>query len=137
MTAAEWYAGCCRGPHRRGLYRLWTQRLAGWYGLDPEQLGAGNLIDFYATDYPGGDERYTVRGGNDQVPARILEELPEGTVTLEAPLESVRAMGDGASSCGSRAWPRPSIADRVILTVPFTTLRQVDLDDVGVLRPDA
>ena len=93
MTAAEWYEGAVGDPST-GLYRLWTQRLAGWYGLDPEQLGAGNLIDFYATDYPGGDERYTVRGGNDQVPTRIVEELPDGTVTLDASLESVRSIGD-------------------------------------------
>jgi len=133
MTAAEWYEGAVGDPST-GLYRLWTQRLAGWYGLDPEQLGAGNLIDFYATDYPGGDERYTVRGGNDQVPTRILEELPDGTVTLDASLESVRSVGDTVElRFGGVA--APVVADRVILAVPFTTLRHVDLDDSGFSVP--
>jgi monoamine oxidase len=133
MTAAEWYVGAVGDPST-GLYRLWTQRLAGWYGLDPEQLGAGNLIDFYATDYPGGDERYTVRGGNDQVPTRIFEELPEGTVTLGVSLESVRAAGDTVElRFGGMA--APVVADRAILAVPFTTLRHVDLDDSGFSVP--
>ena len=130
MSAADWYTADV-GSASTGLYRLWTQRLAGWYGLDPAQLGAGNLIDFYAIDSPGGDERYTVRGGNDQVPARILDELPEGTVTYEAPLEAVRAASDGAIELRFGGVAAPVVADRVILAVPFTTLRQVDLDDAG------
>ena len=134
MSAADWYRGAV-GSASSGLYRLWTQRLAGWYGLDPAQLGAGNLIDFYAIDYPGGDERYTVRGGNDQVPARILEGLPEGTVTFEAPLESVRTMSGGSVELRFGGVVAPVIADRVILAVPFTTLRRVDLDDSGFSEP--
>lgn len=129
MTAAEWYTGDV-GSASTGLYRLWTQRLAGWYGLDPGRLGAGNLIDFYAIDYPGGDERYTVRGGNDQVPTRILEELPEGTVTFEAPLEAVRASGE-AVELWFAGVASPVVADLAILAVPFTTLRDVDLADAG------
>ena len=129
MSAADWYTSDV-GSASTGLYRLWTQRLAGWYGLDPAQLGAGNLIDFYAIDYPGGDERYTVRGGNDQVPARILEELPEGTVTFEAPLASLRSLDDGVELRFDGV-TSPVVADRVILAVPFTTLRRVDLDDAG------
>lgn len=98
------------------------------------RTGAGNLIDFYATDYPGGDERYTVRGGNDQVPTRIVEELPDGTVTLDAALESVRSVGDTVElRFGGMA--APVVADRVILAVPFTTLRHVDLDDSGFSVP--
>jgi monoamine oxidase len=130
MSAAEWYSSEV-GARTTGLYRLWTQRLAGWYGLDPEDLGAGNLIDYYAIDYPGGDERYTVRGGNDQVLERILEELPEGTVTLGTALEGLRASSDGRVEVELAGVAGPMVADRVILAVPFTTLRQVDLDDAG------
>lgn len=133
LTAADWYVREVGEP-TTGLYRLWTQRLAGWYGLDPERLGAGNLIDFYAIDYPGGDERYTVRGGNDQVPTRILEGLPEGAVTFGAVLESVRVAGD-AVELRFEGVGAPVVADRVILAVPFTTLRGVDLDDAGFSDP--
>jgi monoamine oxidase len=130
MSAADWYAGDVGSP-TTGLYRLWGQRLASWYGLDPGRLGAGNLIDFYAIDYPGGDERYTVRGGNDQVPARLLDRLPEGSVTFDAPLEAVRVRGDGRVELLFGGVAAPVVADRAILAVPFTTLRRVDLDGAG------
>ena len=130
QTEAEWYAEHV-GATDTAVYRLWNQRQAGWYGLDPEVLSAVNLIDFYAVDYPGGDERYTIHGGNDQVPGRILDELPDGTVTFEAPLEAMIARDDGTTELrfGGQA---PVIADRVVLTLPFTTLRDVDLTGAGL-----
>ena len=130
QSAADWYADRV-GPTDSPTYRLWTQRLAGWYGLDPDRLGAGNLIDFYAIDYPGGDERYTIGGGNDQVPTRILEALPEGAVTFDAPLEALRTRQDGTVEMRFGGVASPVVADRVILIVPFTTLRNVDLDGSG------
>jgi monoamine oxidase len=130
QTEAEWYAEHV-GATDTALYRMWSQRQSGWYGLDPDALSAVNLIDFYAIDYPGGDERYTIRGGNDQVPGRILDALPEGTVTLEAPLEAMIARDDATTELRF-AGQEPVIADRVILTLPFTTLRDVDLTDAGL-----
>ena len=130
MTEAEWYeanVGLLGSP----AYRLWAARQAGWYGLDPERLGAASLIDFYAIDYPGGDERYTIQGGNDQVPGRILDELPEGTVTLEASLVGLLARDDGTVELRFDGVAAPVVADRVILTVPFPALGEVDLDDAG------
>ena len=93
------------------------------------------MIDFYAIDYPGGDERYTVHGGNDQVPGRILEQLPEGTVTFGSALEAVRARGDGTVELHVGGIDAPVVAEHVILAVPFTTLRDVDLDDAGFSEP--
>lgn len=125
-----------RAPCRRRSWRSTTCRppigiRARSVLARPEVLGAGNLIDYYAIDYTGGDERYTVRGGNDQVPARILEELPEGTVTFGTALESLRAAGDGRLELEFDGVAGQVVADRVILAVPFTTLRQVDLGDAG------
>lgn len=129
LTARDWFVEEV-GPAQGGAYRLWSMRLAGWYGVDADVLGAGSLIDFYATDWPGADERYTVRGGNDQVPARLLEALPEGTVTFDAPLETVRAVDDRVELRFGGV-PAPVVADRVVLAVPSTTLRQVDLAQAG------
>ena len=42
--------------------------MGGWYGLDMPQLSALNWIDYFVIPYPGGDERWHVRAGNDQVP---------------------------------------------------------------------
>jgi monoamine oxidase len=128
-TARDWYVEEV-GSAEGGAYRLWSLSLAGWYGLDPDALGAGSLIDFYGTEWPGGDERYTVHGGNDQVPARLLEALPDGTVTYDAPLEAVRATGDTVE-LRFAGIVDPVVAERAILAVPFTTLRDVDLDDAA------
>jgi monoamine oxidase len=130
QTEADWYernVGSTDSP----TYRLWAVNQSGWYGLDPDALSAANLIDFYATETPGADERYTVHGGNDQVPARLLEELPEGTVTLDAPMEAIRARGDGTTELAFGSVAGPVVADRVILTMPFTALRNVDLSASG------
>ena len=78
QSEAEWYADAVESTSSP-TYRLWAAGQAGWYGLDPDALGASNLFDYYATDTPGADERYTIHGGNDQVATRILDALPSGT----------------------------------------------------------
>ena len=99
MTAADWYTARRGALPRRACTACGPSASRAGTASTLGQLGAGSLIDFYAIDYPGGDERYTVRGGNDQVPARILDELPEGTVTFDAALEvgpSGRRLGRAA-----------------------------------------
>ena len=109
------------------------QTMSGWYGLDMAGLSALNWIDFLVIPYPGGDERWHVRHGNDQVPRLAAQALPAGTVQLESPLRTLRKRADGSYELrfGGSAPSRPVIADHVILTLPWTTLREVDLDGAG------
>jgi monoamine oxidase len=109
------------------------QAMSGWYGLNMAGLSALNWIDYLVIPYPGGDERWHVRHGNDQVPARAVKALPAGTVHLESPLQALIKRPDGTYELrfGGSAPSRPVIADRVILTIPWTTLREVDLDGAG------
>jgi Flavin containing amine oxidoreductase len=65
------------------------QTMSGWYGLDMAGLSALNWIDFLVIPYPGGDERWHVRHGNDQVPALAARALPAGTTRLGSPLQAV------------------------------------------------
>jgi monoamine oxidase len=112
------------------------QTMSGWYGLDMAGLSALNWIDFLVIPYPGGDERWHVRHGNDQVPALAVQALPAGTVQLECPLQALVKRADGSYELrfGGSAPSRPVIADRVILTLPWTTLREVDLAGAGFSR---
>lgn len=129
-TMADWYeqeVGSLDSP----AYRLWASGQAGWWGLDPEGLGAGNLIDFYATEYSGDDERYTVSGGNDQVLSQIADELGADTVSLDSPLESVSLTSDGGYDLSFGGTSSTVSADRVVFTLPFTTFREVDLSRSG------
>jgi monoamine oxidase len=109
------------------------QTMSGWYGLDMAGLSALNWIDFLVIPYPGADERWHVRHGNDQVPALAAQALPAGTIHLESPLQALIKRADGSYELrfGGSASSRPVIADHVIVTIPWTTLRDVDLDGAG------
>lgn len=130
QTMADWYEQAV-GPTASPAFQLWSSRQAGWYGLEPSDLGAGNVIGFYAIGYPGDDERYTIHGGNDQVPARILEELSAGTVQTETPLVAIRQGSSGRFELVFEG-AKSATADRVVLTLPFTALREVDLSGSGL-----
>ncbi|HEY6566280.1 MAG TPA: NAD(P)/FAD-dependent oxidoreductase [Actinomycetota bacterium] len=132
MSEAEWITEATGESMDSAMGRLITQHQAGWYGLDPDQLGATNLLDFYATDWPGADERYTTNGGNDQIPQGLYQALPEGSVTLETPLESVHRRSDGTYEARFGGLADPVVADRLIITVPFNVLKDVDMTDAGL-----
>jgi monoamine oxidase len=104
----------------------------GFWGIDPEDTSAITMIDAYITPYPGGpaDERYHIRGGNDQVPNTLAELLPSGSVHLESPLVSMSRQTDGTYALGFDG-STPVVADHVVLCLPFTALREVDLDGAG------
>ena len=132
MSEAEWITEATGESMDSTMGRLITQRQAGWYGLDPDQLGATNLLDFYASDWLGADERYTTHGGNDQIPRGLLDTLPEGSVTLEAALESITRTGAGTYEVRFAGVKAPVLADHLIVTVPFNVLKDVDLTGAGI-----
>lgn len=107
--------------------------MCGWYGLDMDGLSAATWMDYFLIPTPGADERWHVKGGNDQVPRETAGRLPSGALNLESPLLSVRRRGDGSYELrfgGASSGPLV-VADRIILATPFTTLRQVDLSGAG------
>jgi monoamine oxidase len=105
--------------------------MAGWYGLEMDQLSACNWIDYFVIPAPQADERWHVRGGNDLVTAALVDALPTDTVTLEAPLVAMRERSDGSYDLRFDGVSAPVHADLVILALPFTTLRLTDLSRAG------
>src|SRR4029077_13121006 len=103
------------------------------WGIDPEDTSAVTLLDTYITPYPGGpaDERYHIRGGNDQVPNMLAGLLPAGALHLESPLEALRLRSDGTYELDFGGVAAPVVAAHVVLCLPFTTLRDVDLTGAG------
>ena len=108
--------------------------MASEFGLDADRLSALNLFYLYAGEIEGADERYHVRGGNDQIVDGLAGSLPDGTVRLDAPLEALARRGDGSFALRFAGIGGEVIADRVVLAMPFTTLRRVDLDPAGLSR---
>ncbi len=119
-----------------GSQSLWGQyvwaQMASEFGLDADRLSALNLFYEYVENTPGADERYHVRGGNDQVVDGLAAGLPDGTVHLDTPLEALFRRGDGSYGMRFGGVAKEVTADRVVLAIPFTTLRRVDLDRAGL-----
>ena len=107
----------------------------GMYGLDAGEQSALNLVLLIGTDpsptfavYGDSDERYVVQGGNQQITNRLAQ-LLEPSLHLEHRLSAVRQRGTGYRLVFERrgAGTAEVDADFVILTVPFTILRELEL----------
>jgi monoamine oxidase len=142
QTAAQWLDGNVPGGGESLLGQVMREYLSNEFGADPERLGATNLFYILEGDTntggPAGtdssDERFHVHQGNDQVPRLIAERLPEDRLHLDAPLEALWRHGDGSYRLRFRGVAGDVAADRVVLAIPFTTLREVDLDRAGLSR---
>ena len=104
-------------------------------GLDCAQQSALNFIDFIGTDagkfhiFGASDERFHVRGGNDLVIQKLAAKVADAVTTGSA-LEALRQRADGAYVLSFRRGQASTevVARRVVLALPFTTLRRVKLD---------
>lgn len=106
--------------------------MASEFGLDAGELSAVNLLYEYIVPAPGADERYHVRGGNDQIVGGLASSLPDGTVHMGAPLEAMTRGSDGSYSLRFGGVADVVGADQVVLALPFATLREVDLSKSGI-----
>jgi monoamine oxidase len=131
LSMAEWLDEQVPGVTGSSLGSYLDVSMAGWYGLEMDQLSACTWIDYFVLPWPGADERWHVHGGNDRVTDALAERLPAGTLEREAPLEALRVLGDGSCELRFGGLGSPVTADVVILALPFTTLRLVDLADAG------
>lgn len=85
---------------------------------------------------PGDDERFTIVGGNDQLVSGMIGALPPGTVRHEHILVAIREHADGTIGLvfdvSGRSVERT--ADVVVLALPFSTLRHVELERSGLSK---
>lgn len=131
MSLAEWLAGAgAQGWFRDLLDVAYTTE----YGLEIAEQSPWNLLMLIDSTpdpfriFGESDERYHVRGGNDLVPTRLAERL-SGRIELEHRLEAVRTASDGGYRLHFSApgGPHEVAAERVVLTLPFTLLREIEL----------
>ena len=131
LSMAEWLDANVPGVVGSSLGSYLDESMSGWYGLEMDQLSACTWMDYFVLPWPDADERWHVQGGNDQAPALLAEGLPPDALRLQAPLEAMRSRSDGSYELRFGGVDLPVAADFVILALPFTTLRLVDLDDAG------
>jgi monoamine oxidase len=104
-------------------------------GLECNEQSALNFLTFIdpGTEqfriFGESDERFHVRGGNDQIPQRLGAAL-DASITTGCVLEALRQNADGryVLSFKRGAGAMEVRARRVVLAVPFTTLRRVRID---------
>jgi monoamine oxidase len=118
------------------LRRLLAVAYLGEYGLEIDEQSAFNLlwlIDSETPDalrlYGSSDERFHTRGGNDQLPARLAERL-HGQLELGQRLLRIRQRASGVLALAFEASGRTLERDfdSVVLALPFSLLRHVELD---------
>ena len=91
--------------------------------------------EFKQLYYLVSDEHYHICGGNDQIPRRLGEKLGDA-VQMGTALTAVTSMPNGKVRLSlTRDFKIfDEVYDRVILALPFTTLRQLDIERAG-FRP--
>ncbi|MEH2461492.1 flavin monoamine oxidase family protein [Nostoc sp.] len=104
------------------------------YGREAVEQSCLNLLFLIGTNtdrfslYGESDERYTIRGGNDQVP-HLLANYLANVIQTETELEAICIRPDGryrvSLKSGYKTFDRTY--ERILLTLPFTTLRLVKL----------
>jgi monoamine oxidase len=131
MSAAEWLASTLPEASQRLLRLATCQFMAEEYGLDPDRLSAIAMLVQFGPYGVESDERFHVHGGNDQLAWGMAERLPAGTLELDRPLRSLRRRGHGYALTIA-GHPGEERADLVVLCLPFTALRRVDLGAAGL-----
>ncbi len=105
------------------------------FGLDAGEQSALNFITMIETDLSAGlklfgdsDERYKVRGGNQQIIDALARRL-DGQIVLSHRLTSLRTRGGGYALSFERrgAGPLEVVAEVVVIAIPFTLLREVEI----------
>lgn len=153
LSVTDWLDANIDGGSRSTLGRAVATGVSQNAGLPPEQLAAFTLISLFFIEFEDeadpdarGDAHVPtlfdivdaithgmhVRGGNDLVPQALAAALPPGGVELGTALEALRRTSDGAYRLRFADTPGETTADRVVLALPFTALRQADLTDAGL-----
>jgi len=106
-----------------------------FYGRDPEEQSALNLLFLIGSEpgsfelYGNSDERYQIDGGNSQIINRLAAQL-SGSIEAGTVLEAITLLPDGryrvSLRSGQSAFDRTY--ERVLLTLPFSTLRDVNIN---------
>jgi monoamine oxidase len=108
-------------------------------GGEPSDCSALSMIGFLGSSstFDGGsgfDEKYHLVGGNDQLVTGMAGQLPAGSVQQGYELIAVSQKSDGSYTCTfNRSGSTVSVAaDHVVLALPFSKLRSVDLSGAGL-----
>jgi monoamine oxidase len=142
MSITDWLNESVPGGTAAPLGQLLDIAYNIEYGEECSQQSALNLIYLLGYSGPGqlrifgpSNEKYHVRGGNDQIAARLAEQVAE-RIHYGCALTAIRRNSDGSYTLdfSSGASTVQAAADRVVLALPFSILRTLDYSQAG-FRP--
>lgn len=141
MSVYDWIEWRVPGGHRSPLGALLDTAYYIELNSDTREQSALNLI--YLLGYQPSwnelhmfgesDEKYHVRGGNQQIPNAIANRLGADVVKTGWRMESIRRLSSGASEMvfDEGGTTRVVQADLVLVTTPFAVLRGLDYSQAG------
>ena len=105
------------------------------YGRDPEEQSALNLLFLIGAEagsfelFGNSDERYQIDGGSNQIVNRLADRL-SGSIETGTVLEAITLLSDGRYRVSLRSGQSAidRTYERVLLTLPFSTLRDVKIN---------
>jgi monoamine oxidase len=140
MSIVDWLDETFEGGSSSRIGQLLDVAYNIEYGAESDEQSSLNLV--YLLGYQGqgnlrlfgkSDEKYHVRGGNDQIPTR-LGGLLAGQITTGSELVGIRQTAAGRWELTFRqaSGTRTITADRVVLALPFSIMRRsVDFRRAG------
>jgi monoamine oxidase len=118
------------------LYDLLNVAYTSEFGLEIGEQSSLNFLTMISTDLSHGfeifgesDEKYRIRGGNSKLIEALIDKL-KNQIETNRQLETIRQK-DGKYTLHFSSGPEVP-ADYLILAIPFSTLRKVDLKRVAL-----
>jgi len=122
------------------LHAVLTSAYRGEYGLETAEQSVLNLIYLIGSDEPDpfrifgdSDERYHCHQGSDAIVSGMIDRLPAGILALDHRLTAIARHGELVElRLQTQGGEVTVLAEHVVLALPFTLLRQVDLTHSGL-----
>ena len=136
---ADWLESNVPSSDYAALNAVLNAAYRGEFGLETSQQSALNLLYLIGADAPApfrifgeSDERYHAREGSDAFPTRLAAKLSAGTVKLGSKLTRVSGGGDRGFALElvdvKTSTKTEGHFDHVVLALPYSVLRNVQLD---------
>ena len=141
MNLYQWIENYVPGGHGSKLGALLDSAYNQEFGLDSVEQSSLNLITILGYQvkpgkvsiYGKSDQRYGIIGGNELLPQAIAAQIGSSAIKLNQRLTSISKNLDGSFTLtfSSGSSTTKVVADRVIMTIPFSVLRSINYSAAG------
>jgi monoamine oxidase len=141
LSAYDWIERYIEGGHAAPIGRMFDSSCQGLLGLDTHEQSALNLLYLFGPQDTSSaailprplQSSSKIDGGNQQLPLAIARSLPQDSIRLQHQLLAIEKLQDQSLQLtfSTPEGSKQVQCDHAILTLPFTTLRNVDYRQAG------